>query len=267
MNLIACASTAAVMVCGLLTGCQTDHATEGSISGWSGVVSDVRAQWDATSDIDLLTGAAVPLRAYLESRLIAQYTGDIDNAYTGFTQAVPVDEPSGPDISAWARRPPVDTPATSPLVGNTRFLVQSIRSAGDAVVATVCNYIYGLAKAQGDSYTSLVGWSPDPGRGVVTMRVTLTNTDQSPPALPPQMGPAAAPSEDVFSGWQIVGFLTASTGAVERDWPTFAEDRDRCVANAPDPLQRRANLLKGEHPRADFPTLPPEPGWPGAPAD
>lgn len=48
------------------------------------------------------------------------------------------------------------------------------------------------------------------------------------------------------------------------EWPAELADATTCVDKAPDPVERRLYLLNGAHPRSDFPTLPPYPGWPAA---
>jgi hypothetical protein len=84
-------------------------------------------------------------------------------------------------------------------------------------------------------------------------------------SLPPQTGPQPAPSDDVFGQWKIKGllsFFSAHRPAFKSEWPTYEADVATCVAKAPDPPERRAFLVDGEHPRSDFPTSPPSPGWP-----
>jgi hypothetical protein len=106
-------------------------------------------QWDGEPGIDLVTGVAVPLRAYLESRLLAQYTGNFDTVYPGFTRAVPPDDPpESPDIGARDRRPPLENPLSGPVFGNSRFTIQNVERSGRNVTVTVCNYIYAMAEKQ-----------------------------------------------------------------------------------------------------------------------
>jgi len=70
---------------------------------------------------------------------------------------------------------------------------------------------------------------------------------------------------DVFGAWKITGFLNGLRSPdpeFDKVWPTFGADTATCVEQAPDPPERRAFLIQGEHPRSDFPTSPPSPGWP-----
>jgi hypothetical protein len=59
----------------LLTGCHLFNDDEPSIDRSSGPLSEQRYQWTASPGIDLVTGPAVPIRAYMESRMDAQTMG------------------------------------------------------------------------------------------------------------------------------------------------------------------------------------------------
>jgi hypothetical protein len=56
---------------------------------WPEALQDFRFRWSAEPGIDLLSGPAVPLRAYLESYRVAEFTLDINETYPGFQRAVP----------------------------------------------------------------------------------------------------------------------------------------------------------------------------------
>ena len=257
---------ASLMLAGsmVLVGCSLFGTREPEHQRWGGLVSDLRARWSAEPGIDLRIGVAVPVRAYLESFQLAQLTGSADDFYPGFTRAVPPNEPDGPDPSARDRRPGLKHPIRSAVVGNIRFHITSVQRAGGNVAVTVCYYNYGAAEQQGDgAYASLVAGQPAPNRGMFAIRVTLIGPpDESASALPPQTGPAAAPGNDVFGDWQVIGYLTSSSSSSRAQWPTYEADKATCVEKAPDPFDRRAFLLTGEHPRSEFPTSPPSPGWP-----
>jgi hypothetical protein len=79
---------------------------------------------------------------------------------------------------------------------------------------------------------------------------------------------APAPAVDVFGDWNITGPLIDS-GRLHSDfpkvWPTHEADLATCIEKAPDPPERRAFLKISEHPRTDFPTSAPSPGWPNRP--
>jgi hypothetical protein len=266
MNRLRTVTVTAAVVTLALTGCQLFTKNEPTIQRWSGLVGDLRAQWTAEPGIDLLTGPAVPVRAYLESRWLAQWAGNLDYAYPGFTDAVPPDVIGTADLGAAQRRPVVDTHLKSPLIGNEQFRILSI-TGSDPLTATICNYTYSVVKKNEDGtvYSVARTESREP-RGIFAEQILLTapSAPANPP-LPPQEGPAAAPAVDVFGGWHVIGNLSVITVGLpgfEKAWPTYDADTAKCVATAPDPPARIAFLINGNHPRSDFPTSPPSPGWP-----
>lgn len=250
-----------------LGGCTTSDG-QTTVERWGGVLSDLRIQWSAEPGVDILTGAAVPVRAYIESRWLGQDMGNLDYAYPGFTRAVPPNAPAdSTDSSARNRRPNLEYPLKSPLIGNDHFYILSLGSAGRTVVATLCRYTYAVAKQQDNGmYSSVARKLAAEPRGIDVSRVILAAPDGEPAStLPPQAGPSPAPAGDVFGDWQITGFLayfSANSPDFKSHWPTYEADVATCVDKAPDPPERRAFLIQGEHPRTDFPTSPPSPGWP-----
>ena len=250
-----------------LTGCDVFSSQDPAIERWGGPVTELRAQWTAAPGIDLLSGPAVPVRAYLESRWLAQWAGNIDYAYPGFTDAVPPDE-EGPDIRARQRRPILDGQIASPFTGTDHFRILSITGSGRDLSAIICNYTYSVSIKNDDgSYYSVVRSLSGEPRGIFAERISLTApAPQTQPALPPQEGPAPAPSVNVFGGWQIVGnlaYVSVSLPGFDNVWPTYDADTQACVDQAPDPPAKIAFLINGNHPRTDFPTSPASPGWPG----
>ena len=249
-----------------LTGCDLFTKSAPTIQRWSGFVGELRAQWTAESGLDLVSGPAVPVRAYLESRWLAQWAGNMDYAYPGFTDAVPPNVRGTSDVGANLRMPDVATHLTSPLIGNEQFRILSI-SGSSRLTATICNYTYSVSKPNEDGtfYSVARGQSREP-RDIFAEQVLLAApTSHEAPTLPPQEGPAAAPAGDVFGGWKITGSLSSISvdlPGFEKAWPTYDADTAKCVAKAPDPPARIAFLISGNHPRSDFPTSPPSPGWP-----
>lgn len=246
----------------VLAGCHLFVDRQPSIQRWGGLLSDLRYQWDAQPGIDVLTGAAVPVRAFVESRMLAQSAGNLDYAYPGFTRAVPPDAPDG----GWGLRPNVDHSLSNALVGNARYHILSLNRSANTVSATVCNYGYSVARQVEDGkYESVArrfDWQP---KGISAERVTLAAPSDESSPLAPQAGPSPAPSDDVFGNWRITGYLfSTSQPGFKSQWPTFDVDLAKCVDNAPDPPERRAFLTDGEHPRSDFPTSPAFPGWPAS---
>jgi hypothetical protein len=249
-----------------VTGCHLFTKSEPTIERWSGLTGDLRAQWTAEPGIELLSGPAVPVRAYLESRWLAQWAGNLDHAYPGFTDAVPPNVRGTSDVGANQRRPDVETHLTSALIGNEQFRILSITESG-RLTATICNYTYSVVKKNEDGtvYSVARTESREP-RGIFAEQILLTApTAPASPPLPPQEGPSAAPDTDVFGGWKITGSLSSISvdlPGFEKAWPTYDADTAKCVATAPDPPARIAFLINGNHPRSDFPTSPPSPGWP-----
>jgi hypothetical protein len=203
------------------------------VQRWSGQISDLRMTWTAEPGIDLVSGAAVVVRAYRESIELAELMGDQQYVYPGFDRAVAPDEPDSRKLSAWSRWPSLATPQTQPLVGNLKSHIRKVRGHEPGVFAY---------------WVKMLAPELSSGGG-----------------LPPQKGPEAAPTTDVFGDWRIVGALNSFAyfdGDLVREWPTLHADVAACVDKAPDPPDRRAFLIDGEHPRSDFPTLPASPGWP-----
>jgi hypothetical protein len=226
--------------------------------------------WSAENGIDLLAGPAMVIRAYRESIELAQAMGNVDYVYPGFTRAVLPNEPQSPVQAAWDRWPIVRTPATKAIVGNLKSHILTVNRSGRDVAAVVCSYTYATAtETAPGTYVSRGGAPTDANPGIHAYLVKMTAPEQETgPSLPPQKGPEPAPRADVFGGWKIVGSLNSyaySPIDLAREWPTYQTDLAACVDKAPDPPERRQFLNAGEHPRADFPTLPAAPGWPAEP--
>jgi hypothetical protein len=153
----------------VFAGCARQPGSDDSVQRWTGVLADVRVQWDAQPGIDLVTGVAVPVRAYLESRLLAQYVGKLDQTYPGFERAVPPDEPNdSPSLSARERQPPLEYPLATPLFGNITYDIQAVERSGRDVTVTVCNFNYAVAKEHDGKFVSFVTGGPIKSRGVNT---------------------------------------------------------------------------------------------------
>jgi hypothetical protein len=250
-----------------LTACNPFVDGEPRIDRSSGLLADRRFQWTTGPGVDLLIGPAVPIRAYTEARSDVDITGNIDYAYPGFEQAVAADSVDG-DQRIFVRnlRPDARRPVDKAPVGNSRYLIQSLTRSGQTVTATLCNYRYGMALENENGTFSSVAHILVNDTGIDTFLLRLTApSDESSNALPPQAGPAPAPDVDVFGDWKITGLLNRfaeNDPDFDKVWPTYEADQATCVEKAPDPPERRAFLINGEHPRSDFPTSPPDPRWP-----
>jgi hypothetical protein len=192
--------------------------------------------------------------------------GDFDYAYPGFAEAAVENNPDSVDAGARYVRPRLDVPLRDPQVGNHRYRILRIDRHGSQVTATLCNYLYGVAGQQPDgTFYSLARGQVSEPKGISAEQVELRAPADA-GDLAPQEGPAAAPSDDVFGGWRITGYLAPSLVSDARErasqWPSFEADTESCAEAAPDSPERRAFLTSGTHPREEFATAPPSPGWP-----
>ncbi len=246
---------AAVMLSATGCGSKDDRAHSAPPAGWPNKLAEFTIVWSAEAGIDLTAGAAVAIRAYLESFELASATGDERYVYPGFTQA------TAPTV-----RPKLEAHADTPWVGSERNRIIAVNRAGADVNAVVCSYTYGSAqREQSSGFTAQAGNPFEPNAGIYPVAVTLTSPSDGGHPIPPQIGPARTPLDDVFAGWRVTGhrggYFTETGGA--------QSDLDACVAKAPDSPERRAFLVnpmpdgKLYHPRSDFPTLSTYPGWPG----
>ncbi|MGY4712692.1 hypothetical protein ACXDF8_24580 [Mycolicibacterium sp. CBM1] len=221
------------------------------------MTGDVRMVWSAEPGIDLTTGPAVVVRAYIESYFLASSMGTLDVAYPGFSRALPAKQSSGEPASddPW---PDTNYPVKYPLVGTNKDHILRVDNSGETTVAVVCDFAYGVGFDLGDGSYGHDSNFEDDGVGTIWMKIVMTS---QPPSA--QRGPAAAPTTDIFNGAQISGRLVD----IQRDtpqWPTREADAQACRDRAPDPKERRTFLWRNKHPRSDYPTLPPYPGWPAA---
>lgn len=254
-----------VAISATLTSCNGSNPPN-EVQRWSGLVSDLRFDWSSEDGIDIEGSPAVPVRAYIESSLLAQYAGNLEFAYPGFTEAVPPDAPpNSTDAGKRSLRPNTNHPLQHQLVGTNRYHLLAVDRNEQLQTVTICNYNYAVAaeKSKG-AFTSVAQTGYGDTAGIYAMRITLTPPTET-PALPPQAGPLPAPTEDVFNGWKVSsssGALSAGNPGFNAVWPTNQADYASCVAKAPDSPEKRAFFTNGEHPRDDFPTAAPSPGWP-----
>ena len=192
------------------------------------VCSDFRFGWSAEAGVDLVSGPAVPLRAYLESYRIAQLTKDIGAAYPGFDRAVPPLPPPHSDAPAQLGviRPAPDAEPfgpPGPFYGNEFFHILELTPIEGGYRAYVCDGMYKIFREgeEKGKYVSVINYDSRTGLndigGLKVWRVEFTDT---PPAADApamvtaaQRGPNPAPIGDVFGPWHI-------TGASDRSWGT-----------------------------------------------
>jgi hypothetical protein len=258
---------------------------------WPETLDGLRFRWAAEPGIDLLSGPAVPLRAYLESHRLGDFTSNTDDAYPGFKRAVqsagkPIDQPSSTlPFQLWNIQPATDPalayPQPTRFYGNEYFHVLDLTPIDSGGYrAHVCDGLYNVFRESADSHEFLPVYVPtvdlpDIDRFATQVwRVELTDappppTGAPPAVLGPQQGPNPAPIGDVFGPWRITGASpNTSWGATDRSDPEAGPDpatpqlRERCRNLMPhDAAQRQAIYAT----RLSTPPVPEPaiPGWPG----
>lgn len=267
------------------------QSAEQTFANWPRTLDGFRFRWSADPGIDLLTGPAVPLRAYLESHRVGDMTFDANDAYPGFDRAVPqvgkaIDESrSDLPFELWGIQP-----ATEPALayvqptnfyGNEYFHVLDLTPIeGGGYRAFVCDGLYNVFVEQPQAHEyepvyELTDADPDPDpRAVKVWRVELT--DKLPPAgntpsavTVPQEGPNPAPLGDVFGPWRITGASPdTSWGATDGSdpnsgaHPRLRQMREQCYARMPHNAAQRHAIYTSrlQKPPAMEPAVP---GWPG----
>lgn len=214
-------------------------------AGWPDDYKNFTIVWTGEKAVDLVTGPAPAVRAYIESFFLVRLTGDDKYLYPGFDGAV-ADE--------W--RPGTGDPAGKPWVGTvTNHLLSLSRNDSDVSVIG-CMYTYGAASPDGkgeyEAHGAPIG---APEGGISAFKVTLAGNSGTAGAIPPQTGPARTPVDDVFSGYRVTGYWG---GYFEGDsmnnwnWPEREQATEECIAKAPDPFERRNYLLENSLPQSTF---------------
>jgi hypothetical protein len=212
--------------------------------------------WTGETGIDLVTGPAVVVRAYIESFFLGELTHDQKYLYPGFADAVG---------EQW--RPRESPPAPRPWVGTMTNHILSLTRSGSTVTAIGCMSTYGAASPHGeDEYEAQAVPPGAPGAGITAFKVKLST--QSVEQGDPQKGPARTPFDDVFGGNKVTEYSGGYIEARGSDnlWPERQQATSDCIAKAPDPVERRRFLSTNYLSRSDFPTSPVRPGWPAKPA-
>jgi len=229
-------------------------------------MSELHFVWTAEPGINLLETPAVVVRAYLESTTIASLGDSLDYLYPGFDHAVDPNQPQGhprSTLSLWPE-PGASPRLKSPFVGAARYHLLRITDSGRSVTIAACHWMWSSASQQPNGLYESGYAGTGPATGIVVLRFNLI-APAAPTAngLVPQQGPSSFATTDVFGNWRVTGFLHAigPIGAGP-EWPEFDQDMAGCIARAPDTVERRQFLTTGDHPRSDFPTPSPSPGWP-----
>ena len=255
-------TAAAVAILSVLVsaGCRSEPAKQAEPAGWPDEFRNFSIVWTADKGIDLVNGAVVPVRAYIESFVLGRLTGDEKYVYPGFT-----------DATEDKFRPSFSSPAEGPWVGTMTNHLLSVKRSGSDVSVIGCMYTYGAAapsKHGKDEYDAQTAQPGTPDAGIAAFKVTLGAPSESSSSGEPQQGPARAPFDDVFAGYKVTGYDGGYVGAEGQNpiWPEYQSATADCIAKAPDPLDRRKFLTSNSLSRTEFATLPPAPGWPAKPA-
>lgn len=286
---------AVILIALLAVGCQTTHdqsphSRKTGFPNWPEALQDFRFRWSADPGIDLGLGPAVPLRAYLESHRVGDYTLDPNTTYPGFHRAVPKgpsnDDPAPTEpYQLWFIEPYTDPnlgfgPAR--FYGNENFHILELTPIDTGYRAYVCD---GLYKAFRESEHN-GKYVPVIGRGEIhsdyhqletsAMRVWRVEfTDHPTPPDPkapaavtvPQKGPNPAPLGDVFGPWHITGASDGLWGPRNNgteDYPSDPAVKQReqqCFDRMPDDAAARKAFLTSQRDTPP-PAQPAVPGWP-----
>lgn len=246
---------------------------------WPAVMNEVRFVWTAAPDVDLESDVVVAIRAYYESRELAELTQDLDNVYPGFYRAVSFLQPTlspdraqdnnpGPFVGVF--RPPKPEDHREPLWGNVHFRILSLSQPHADTQAIVCINADYLYKQTAPNQYVLI--EPTPFFRLERLDVSDRDprTGPHPPASPtlPQRGPQPAPLEDVFGPWHVQGMSLApglrwyGPDGTLADTPGADGWTRQCRDGVPLPVDQRPGAFP---PRRDTPPpfQPAVPGWPG----
>jgi len=228
---------AATLLLVALAGCGAEKAPpEPKFANWPATLDDFRFQWAAEQGIDLASGPAVPLRAYLESYRIWNMTQDAGTAYPGFDRAVSEAMPAKSnsttrnelvDIRPQPEAEPFGPPG--PFYGNEYFHILELTAIESGYRAYVCDGMYNVFREADEEgkYVSVIKYQSRTGlndvNGMKVWRVEFTDTppvtDAPPTMTAAQRGPNPAPAGDVFGPWRI-------TGASDDKWGTQINSQD-----------------------------------------
>lgn len=297
-----CIHVALALICALFTaGCGVDHvpsdgsdatavsspAQESTYPNWPRAADNFRFHWSAAEGVDLVTGPAVALRAYVESyRLVGMVGGDMSVVYPGFLHATPENsrkaEERGDLVQLQYVRPRTRaelekngwTYRGQQIFGYQPTHILSLVPQGEGYRATVCLGLYSVFETVDDGSGQYISVNADTENGlprypdgIEVWRVELTDkgprTSQAPTSPSgPQAGPLPAPIDDVFGSWFVTGASSGVWGPLgdveDIDTP---EVQAQCAGAMPDDAATRTAMSTGVHP-APPPHGESVPGWP-----
>ncbi|MGE4024091.1 hypothetical protein [Mycolicibacterium sp.] len=296
MRALRCVGVAVAL---LVAGCGTDSQPADptpveQAPNWPRYLTDFRFRWTAQDGLDLTTGWAVPLRAYLESWLLTYFTDDLRSVYPGFDHATPpLLQEGSPEWRAapYAQRRIAGYRGSSPVgggdvVGNEQLHILSTEPIPQGFRAIVCDSQFGVYTRNADTgmlRPAAIESAKTPDRAdTVNMRVWRIEFTDRQPAAPgspstPQEGPLPAPTDDVFGPWFVTGAEFVSNWsdsdhprlppdeAKQRFFEATAEEnrlRQQCLdwlGIGPEERMRIATTELDSPPAVE----PAVPGWPG----
>lgn len=240
----------------VLTACGTPP-TEQSVPPYEPppAVRNATLIWSAEPGIDLFGPEAILIRATREADLVAAYAGP-DSTYPGYMNAF---------VPGTVSRYPLTT-GRGPLYGTERVRIQSVELRPNGFDASICVQTDGMVRGTEGRYLGSTGpaflrtysYARKPttttehsaGTGDRDARTHPSPTESVAPETQSETPGWSAPTEDVFSGWNvdITGIADDTDGTCEAWGRTFFPD----APNAP--LE-----VWSDNPPS---TLPAYPGWP-----
>lgn len=231
------------------------EAPESPPAGWPEALSDFTVAWTAEPGIELTTGPAVVVRAYVESYYLAYLTDDEKYLYPGFAQSVDANNPGGPDgtEALW----PLRDGRPHAWVGTFRQHILRVEQSDQDVTVYGCLYTYDSGVLVGDKFKA----ATEGGEygGINAFRVELEAPDKD-EALPSQEGPSRAPFTNVFGDWRVTNHQGGYVLTAE--WPDRVKEIEQCRTQAAAPPEGRRFFPAQTYKRSDFPVSPATPGWP-----
>lgn len=265
---------------------QTPQAKVGQFPNWPTQFDNFRFHWYAAPGIDLTTGPAVAIRAYVESYNLAVISADDHTPlYPGFLEATPSNLPqaNGTPIELTSVRPdtralPASLDDAAP--GNTpqeyfgyqpSYLLKLERVA-DTYQAIVCEGNYATFRrdeTRPGKYRSVITDSQTGAlqfgewQSVSVRRIELA--DHHPggaDTLAAQYGPMPAPAVNVFGRWFITSASRSLWGPSGQGIRVATPElQQQCNGHMPDDAAVRKAMYTGFHDEPP-PHGDPIPGWP-----
>lgn len=259
-------------------------------SNYPAEANDFRFHWSAAPGIDLETGPAVAVRAYIESMRLAAFAGgDPSVVYPGFMHATPENtEPGTSDGDLYQLefiRPKTRAQYESnglqyvqrQVYGYQPTHILDLMPQGDGYQATICLGAYSVYRTDDADRGRYFSTAADEKTGemlrddsdIQFWRVELTENDprvanvQASPVAP-QVGPLPAPLDDVFGKWFITGSSQGLWGPPGQGEDIDTQEvRQQCEDAMPDDAAARMAMATGFH-ASPPPHGEPIPGWPAA---